>query len=173
MQSARSGKADVYGRASVRTCAGSGTTVRGQLIAGFKMPAMAVAGIVMLVLSCGDGAVEPAPVPPAPVATAVTVNPGSAALSALAETARFTAVAGSEFSWSSSDTLVARVDDSGQVMAGAAVAWASSDASIATVDASVLSWSSGHGGGERECNDHGDGGLGLGERRGDGGAGGG
>ena len=34
------------------------------------------------VSSCGDGAVEPPP-PLAPVATAVTVNPGSAALSAL------------------------------------------------------------------------------------------
>ncbi len=76
----------------------------------------------MLLLSCGDGAVEPAP-PPAPVATTVAVNPGSAALSALGETARFTAEVR---------------DQSGQVMTGAAVAWASSDASVATVDASGL-----------------------------------
>ena len=127
---------------------------------------MAIAGIVLLVLSCGDGAVEPPP-PPAPVATTVTVNPGSAALSALGETARFTAevrdqngqvtaavtvaqvvsavavspaadtlvafgdtvrlvaeatdanghavAAVPELEWSSSDTLVARVDDSGLV----------------------------------------------------------
>ena len=76
----------------------------------------------MLVLSCGDGAVEPPPPPPpAPVATTVTVNPGSAALGALGETARFTAEVR---------------DQNGQVMAGAAVAWASSDASVATVDAS-------------------------------------
>ena len=88
--------------------------------AGFKIPAMAVAGIALLVLSCGDGAVEPPP-PPAAVATVVTVNPSSAALSALGETARFTAEVR---------------DQNGQVMAGAAVAWTSSDAAVATVDAS-------------------------------------
>ena len=91
-----------------------------RLISGFKIPAMAIAGIAILVLSCGDGAVEPAP-PPAPVAATVTVNPGSAALSAIGETARFTAEVR---------------DQNGQVMAGAAVAWSSSDASVATVDAS-------------------------------------
>ena len=90
---------------------------------------MAVAGIVLLVLSCGDGAVEPPP-PPAPVATAVTVNPGSAALSALGETARFTAEVR---------------DQAGQVMAGAAVAWASSDASVATVDASGVATAAANG----------------------------
>ena len=95
-------------------------TTRIRLITGFKIPAMAAAGIVMLVLSCGDGAVEPPP-PPAPVATAVTVNPGSVALSALGETARFTAQVR---------------DQNGQAMAGAAIAWASSAASVATVDAS-------------------------------------
>ena len=72
------------------------------------------------VSSCGDGAVEPPPAA-APVATTVTVNPGSAALSALGETARLTAEVR---------------DQNGQVMAGAAVVWASSDASVATVDAS-------------------------------------
>ena len=76
----------------------------------------------MLVLSCGDGAVEPAP-PPAPVATTVTVNPSSAVLNALAETARFAAEVR---------------DQNGQVMAGAAVAWASTNVSIASVDASGL-----------------------------------
>ena len=76
----------------------------------------------MLVLSCGDGAVEPPPFS-GPVATTVTVHPGSAALSALGETARFTAEVR---------------DQNGQVMAGAAVAWTSSDASVATVDASAV-----------------------------------
>ncbi len=90
---------------------------------------MAVAGIVLLILSCGDGAVEPTP-PPAPVATAVTVNPGSAALSALSETARFTAEVR---------------DQNGQVMAGAAVAWTSSDASVATVDASGVATAAANG----------------------------
>ncbi len=87
--------------------------------AGFAISAMALAGIV-LVLSCGDGAVEPAPPPPAPVATTVTVSPGSAALSALGETNRFTAEVR---------------DQNGQVMAGAAVVWTTSDASVAAVDA--------------------------------------
>ncbi|MDE2784701.1 MAG: Ig-like domain-containing protein [Gemmatimonadota bacterium] len=81
---------------------------------------MAVASIVMLVLSCGDGAVGPA-TPPAPVATTVTVNPSSAALTALEETVR----------------LAAEVrDQNGQVMTGATVAWASSDALVAVIEAS-------------------------------------
>ena len=88
--------------------------------AGFMTSAMALAGI-LLVLSCGDGAVEPAPPPPAPVATTVTVSPASATLTALEETARLTAEVR---------------DQNGQVMAGATVAWSSSDASVAAVDAS-------------------------------------
>lgn len=90
---------------------------------------MAVAGIAVLILSCGDGAVEPAP-PPAPVATTVTVNPGSAALSAIGETVRLTAEVR---------------DQNGQVMAGAAVAWTSSDASVTSVDASGLVTAAGNG----------------------------
>ena len=81
---------------------------------------LAVAGIAVLALSCGDGTVEPAP-PPTPVATSVTVSPGSATLTAIEETARFTAEVR---------------DQNGQGMAGAAVAWTSSDASVAAVDAS-------------------------------------
>ena len=100
-----------------------GARERGRLRAGLVIPGMAVAGIAMLVLSCGDGAVEPPPPVPAPVATTVTVNPGSATFTALGETARFTAEVR---------------DQSGQVMAGTAVAWASSDASVASVDASGL-----------------------------------
>ena len=96
---------------------GGGT---GRPSAGFAIST--IAGIAMLVLSCGDGAVEPAP-PPAPVATTVTVNPSSAVLNALAETARFAAEVR---------------DQNGQVMAGAAVAWASTNVSIASVDASGL-----------------------------------
>ena len=95
----------------------------------FATPAMAVAAITMLVLSCGDGAVEPAP-PPTPMATTVTVTPGSAALTALEETARFTAEVR---------------DQNGQVMAGAAVAWTSSDASVAPVDASGQVTAAGNG----------------------------
>ena len=91
---------------------------RGWLSAGFAMAACS--GMAMLVLSCGDGAVEPPP-PPASVATTVAVNPGSATLSALGATARFTAEVR---------------DQNGRAMAGAAIAWASSDASVATVDAS-------------------------------------
>ena len=100
-----------------------GARERGRLRAGLVIPGMAVAGIAMLVLSCGDGAVEPPPPVPAPVATTVTVNPGSATFTALGETARFTAEVR---------------DQNGQVMAGTAVAWASSDASVASVDASGL-----------------------------------
>ncbi len=93
---------------------------RGRLRTGFTISATAVFGVAMLVLSCGDGAVEPAP-PPAPVATTVTVSPASAALTALGETTRLTAEVR---------------DQNGQVMAGAAVAWATSDAAVAAVDAS-------------------------------------
>ena len=92
--------------------------------ARFAIPAMAIGGIVMLVLSCGDDSVGPTTLPPpapAPVATTVTVNPGSASFTALGETV-----------W-----LTAEVrDQNGQVMTGVLVTWASSDASVATVDAS-------------------------------------
>ncbi len=91
--------------------------------AGFTISAMALAGMLLLVLSCGDGAVEPPPPPQAPVPTTVTVNPASASLTALEETTRLTAEVR---------------DQNGQVMAGAAVAWASSDASVVSVDASGL-----------------------------------
>ena len=87
----------------------------------FAISAIAVGVIAVLVLSCGDGAVEPPP--PAAVPTAVTINPGSAALSALGETARFTAEVR---------------DQNGQVMVGVAVAWTSSATSVASVDASGL-----------------------------------
>ena len=89
--------------------------------AGFAIPATAVGGIVLL-LSCGDGAVEPAP-PPAPVAATVTVNPVSATLTAIEETTRLTAEVR---------------DQNGQVMSAVAIAWTSSDASIVAVDASGL-----------------------------------
>ncbi len=80
--------------------------------------------------SCGDGAVEPMPAPAAPVATSMTVSPGSAALSAIGETARFTAEVR---------------DQNRRVMARAAVAWASSDASVATVDASGVATAAANG----------------------------
>ena len=94
----------------------------GWLSARFVIPATSAGAISVLVLSCGDGTVEPTPAP-APVATTVTVNPTSATLAAIEETTRFTAEVR---------------DQNGQVMAGAAVAWASNDASVATVDASGL-----------------------------------
>ena len=82
-------------------------------------------GITLVVSSCGDGAVEPTtpPPPPTPVATTVTINPDSAALTSLGETARFT---------------VEVRDQNGHVLSGATVAWVSSDASVAAVDASGL-----------------------------------
>ena len=83
----------------------------------------AVAGIAMLVLSCGDGTVEAAPPPPAPVATTVTVSPASATLTSLEETAPLTAEVRDQYE---------------VVMPGAVVAWATSDTSIASVDASGL-----------------------------------
>lgn len=84
---------------------------------------MAVAGIALLVLSCGDGNVGPPPPPPTPVPTTVTVSPASATLTALEETVRFN---------------VEVRDQNGQAMTGAAVAWVSSDASVASVDGSGL-----------------------------------
>ncbi|MYI06443.1 MAG: Ig domain-containing protein [Gemmatimonadetes bacterium] len=86
----------------------------------FSITTIALAAITLLVLSCGDGAVEPTP-PPAPVATAVTVTPTAAELSALGATTRFSAQVR---------------DQNGRVMAGASVAWSSSSASVATVDGS-------------------------------------
>ena len=109
-----------------------GATIRqrqGHLSARFAIPAMAAGAIALAVLSCGDGAVEPPPAP-TPVATTVTVSPGSAALNALGETARFTAEVR---------------DQNRQVMASAAVTWASSDVSVASVDASGLMTAAGNG----------------------------
>ena len=91
--------------------------MRRKLSAGLAISVVTVAAIAMLVLSCGDAGVEP----PALVATAVTVTPGSATFSALGDTARFTAEVRNQ---------------NGHVITGAAVAWTSSDASVAAVDAS-------------------------------------
>ncbi len=94
--------------------------------ASFAIPVAALAGIAALVLSCGDGAIEPAPMPPASVPTTVTVSPASATLTALGATARFTAevrdqngrvMEGVPVSWSSADTMVAAVDSAGLVTA--------------------------------------------------------
>ena len=94
--------------------------VRRRLSASFTIPAMVVSGMAMLILACGDGAVEPTP-PPPPVPTTVTVTPGSATFGALGEMVQFAAEVR---------------DQSGQVMTGTAVAWTSSAAAIAAVDAS-------------------------------------
>ncbi len=78
-----------------------------------------LAGVVW-VSACGDGGTTPAvPDPPSP--TTVTITPATAQLTALGETARFTAEVR---------------DQNGQVMAGVPLAWTSSDASVAAVDAS-------------------------------------
>ncbi|MYI06995.1 MAG: hypothetical protein F4059_06715, partial [Gemmatimonadetes bacterium] len=88
----------------------------------FSIATMGCAAIAMLVLSCGDGAVEPTP-PDPPRPTSVTVAPATAELDALGATTR----------------LSAQVrDQNGQVMAGASVAWSSSNASVATVDGAGL-----------------------------------
>ena len=94
-------------------------SVQGWLNTGSAISTMVVAGIALLVLSCGDSTVEPLP----PVATTVAVDPGSASLTALGETVRFTAEVH---------------DQNGQVMAGTAIGWTSSDASVAPVDASGM-----------------------------------
>ena len=119
----------------IRRRRGGGGPGRGG--AGFTIPALVVGGIAAVVLSCGDDGIGPTtppppppPPPPAPVATTITVNPGSASFTALGETARFTAEVR---------------DQNGQTMAGAAVAWASSDASVATADASGLVTAAGNG----------------------------
>ena len=88
----------------------------------FAITTTTFAAITLLVLSCGDGAVEPTP-PDPPRPTSVTVTPPTAELSALGATTR----------------LSAQVrDQNGRVMAGAAVAWSSSNAQVAFVDASGL-----------------------------------
>ena len=101
--------------------ANRGDRVRERLSAGFANSATVVAGIAILVLSCGEAGVEPSPPPAAPVATNVAVNPASATLTALGETTRFTAQVR---------------DQNGQVVASAAVAWGSSAGSVAAIDAS-------------------------------------
>ena len=77
---------------------------------------------LVLVLACGGGddpAASPtAPQGPSPVATSITISPGSATLSALGETEQLTAQV---------------LDQNGRAMAGATVAWSSSDESVATV----------------------------------------
>ena len=85
-----------------------------------------------LVVACGDGTTEPPPPPPPPIpsrATTVDVRPAEVELTALGETARFSAQV---------------LDQNGQAM-GAAVAWSSGDSLVATVDASGLAAAAGNG----------------------------
>ncbi|MYA32133.1 MAG: hypothetical protein F4164_10755 [Gemmatimonadales bacterium] len=78
--------------------------------------------LLSLVLACGgDSApVEPPPTPavPSPVATSITISPGSATLNALGEAAQLRAQV---------------LDQNGQAMAGATVSWSSSNDSVAAV----------------------------------------
>ena len=117
MQSRRiqkDGGARMYRRHVRRRWGGRGPGWPG---AGYAIPVIAVGGIAVLVLSCGDGAVEP------PRPTTVTVTPASAELAALEATVQ----------------LSAEVQDQyGQIITSVSVAWASSDASVAGVDASGL-----------------------------------
>ncbi len=91
--------------------------------AGLTNAAMALAGI-LLVLSCGDGAVEPAPAEPARPAT-ITVEPSSTTLTWLGETVVFRATVKDQYgaafpgtvTWSSSDEAVFTIDAGGTATA--------------------------------------------------------
>ncbi len=91
--------------------------------AGFTISAMAFAGI-LLVLSCGDGAVEPAPAEP-PRPASITVEPSSATLTWLSETVVFRATVKDQYgaafpgtvTWSGSDGAVFTIDAGGTASA--------------------------------------------------------
>ena len=91
-------------------------------------PMLVLAGLACWAVACGEGPIEPPPDPPR--ATAVTVTPATASMTALGDTARFEARV-----W----------DQIGRVMAGATVSWSSSDATVAEVDASGLATATGDG----------------------------
>ena len=76
---------------------------------------------LLAMVACGgeNGTTDPDPVVDPPVATSVTVAPGSAALSALGETVQLTATV---------------LDQNGQTMTGASLSWTSNDASVASVE---------------------------------------
>ncbi|MDE2751723.1 MAG: Ig-like domain-containing protein, partial [Gemmatimonadota bacterium] len=84
----------------------------------------AVISATIWVYACGDGATEPAPLPPDPPRpTTVTVSPATAQLTALGATVQLSAEVR---------------DQNGQVIAGATVTWASNAATVATVSVSGL-----------------------------------
>ena len=95
-------------------------------------PILVLVGLAGWAVACGDGATEPPPPPPPdpPRATAVTVTPATASMTARGDTVRLTAEVR---------------DQNGNVMAGASVAWSSGDASVATVDGSGLVTAAGAG----------------------------
>ena len=80
-----------------------------------------VATVLGAILACGD---EP------PVATSVSVSPGSLWFAALGDTSRLTAQVRDQY---------------GELMEGVAIAWESGDGSVATVDANGLVRSAGNG----------------------------
>ncbi len=87
---------------------------------------MVLAGVAWAV-GCGDDAIEP---PEPPRATAITLTPAAATLTALANTVQLSA-----------DVR----DQHGRMMARAAVSWLSTSAGVATVDATGLVTATGNG----------------------------
>ncbi len=85
------------------------------------LASVALAG-VSWISACGDGATGPPPSDP-PRATAITVTPATAQLSAVGATVQLSAQV---------------LDQNGRTMASAAVTWSSGSAAIAAVDASGL-----------------------------------
>ena len=84
-------------------------------------------GVVVWAAGCGDEATEPAE---PPRATAITITPDAANLTAVADTVRLSAEVR---------------DQNGRVMAGAAVTWLSTVTGVATVDATGLVTATGNG----------------------------
>lgn len=88
-----------------------------------RLQTLLLVSAVLSVVTCGDGAVEPASADDSPRPTTIVVNPAQVRLVALGATV----------------LLSAEVrDQNGQTMAGVAVTWSSGNPGIATVDATGL-----------------------------------
>ena len=84
---------------------------------------LAVAGVLLGTLSCGEDTPSVTPPPDPPVPTTLSVTPESAVFTSLGDTVRFSAQVR---------------DQNGQVLSGASVTWTSADPSVASVSASGL-----------------------------------